>query len=133
MTLQHFGKEYGNNASENYERFFVPAIGAPLANDLVDRANIQSGERVLDLACGTGIVARKAFEKTGETSFVAGLDINPGMLAVASDRSPSNIKWYEAKQSSHCKRGKEIVWQIFRIFFAYGKQSATNNFNNVNC
>ncbi len=96
MALQHFGREYGGNASENYERFFVPAIGAPLAVDLVDRAMIQPGEQVLDVACGTGIVARTASERVGEKGTVSGLDINPGMLAVARAVSPRDIDWHEA-------------------------------------
>jgi len=96
MALQHFGREYGSNASENYERFFVPAIGAPLAADLVERAKIQPGERVLDVACGTGIVTRMATERAGDTGSVTGLDINPGMLAVARAVCPRGIGWQEA-------------------------------------
>lgn len=96
MTLQHFGKEYGSNAPLNYERFFVPAIGAPLATDLIESAMILPGERILDVACGTGIVARLVFKKSGNTSSVTGLDINPGMLAVAREVSPPEINWMEA-------------------------------------
>lgn len=96
MALLHFGKEYGGNASENYERYFVSAIGAPLAVDLVDRAMIRPGERVLDVACGTGIVARIALERVGHAGSVTGLDINPGMLAVARSVCPPDIEWHEA-------------------------------------
>jgi hypothetical protein len=51
MPQQHFGKTHGGSAPENYERYFVPAIGAPLAADLVDTAALRPGERVLDVAC----------------------------------------------------------------------------------
>ncbi len=74
---------YGGSAPECYERYFVPSIGAPLAGDLVEAAALRPGERVLDVACGTGIVARLAAERVGATGVVSGLDINPGMLAVA--------------------------------------------------
>jgi SAM-dependent methyltransferase len=74
---------YGGSAPENYERYFVPAIGEPVARDIIDRAALRAGERVLDVACGTGIVARLAAEEVGPTGTVAGLDVNPGMLAVA--------------------------------------------------
>jgi len=102
VSKQHFDEAYGVNPSENYERFFVPAIGAPLATDLVREAELRQGERVLDVACGTGIVARLAADRVGTTGTVAGLDINPGMLAVDRSSSPSSesIEWYEASADS---------------------------------
>ena len=86
------------NPSVDYERFFVPAIGAPLAIDLIRRAALRPGERVLDVACGTGIVARLALKELSANGTVVGLDINPDMLAVASTASPpgSSIDWHEA-------------------------------------
>ena len=76
-------KKYGSNAAENYERYFVPTIGTVWAIALLDAAELQSGERVLNIACGTGVVPRLAAERVGPKGTVAGLDINPGMLAVA--------------------------------------------------
>jgi ubiquinone/menaquinone biosynthesis C-methylase UbiE len=98
MAKPHFGETYEGNAAESYERFFVPAIGAPLARDLVRLAALRPGERVLDVACGTGVVARLASREVGATGTVAGLDVNPGMLAVArSTASPAaSIEWHEA-------------------------------------
>lgn len=75
--------DYRGNAAENYEKFFVPAIGAPLAADLVSTAALRPGERILDVACGTGVVARLAAAQVRGAGAVAGLDVNPGMLAVA--------------------------------------------------
>ena len=96
QTQQHYSTSYGGNLAENYERFFVSAIGEPLARDIIDLAGLKPGERVLDVACGTGIIARLAAEQVGGT--VTGLDINPGMLAVARKTvSPNNsFEWYEA-------------------------------------
>ena len=98
MAEQHFGKAYGGNPPANYERFFVPAIGAPLATDLIRLAALRPGERVLDVACGTGVVARLAAQQVGATGTVAGLDVNPGMLAVARSANPPGmtIEWHEA-------------------------------------
>jgi len=98
MTEQYFGKAYGGNPPANYERFFVPAIGAPLATDLIRLAALRPGERVLDVACGTGIVARLASQQVGDTGTVAGLDVNPGMLAVARSATPPGIRieWHAA-------------------------------------
>ena len=98
MSQQYYGEAYGESAPENYERFFVPAIGAPLANELIKTAALRPGERVLDVACGTGVVARLASKLVGAAGTVAGLDINPGMLAVARSTTPTDmaIDWHEA-------------------------------------
>lgn len=98
MSNQQFGAAYGANLPENYERFFVPAIGAPMAADLIRAAALRTGERVLDVACGTGIAARLAARQVGADGKVAGVDINPGMLAVARSSTPTDIsiEWHEA-------------------------------------
>jgi ubiquinone/menaquinone biosynthesis C-methylase UbiE len=87
------------NAAELYERYLVPAITGVWAADLVRRAALQPGERVLDVACGTGIVARLAAEQVGAQGAVVGLDLNTAMLAVARALSPpagATITWTEA-------------------------------------
>lgn len=98
MTQHHHGKTYRGSAPENYERYFVPAIGAPAARGLVAIAALRPGERALDVACGTGVVARLASEAVGPAGTVAGLDVNPGMLAVARSTAPPGqaIEWHEA-------------------------------------
>ncbi|HEY0879711.1 MAG TPA: methyltransferase domain-containing protein, partial [Zeimonas sp.] len=97
MTQPTFDKAYGGTAAENYERHFVPHIAAPLAANLLEAAALRPGERVLDVACGTGVVARMARQRVGDSGTVAGLDANPGMLAVARSASPKPaIDWYEA-------------------------------------
>ena len=98
MTQQAYGPSFGGNPAENYQRFFVPSIGAPVADDLIAYADLQPGERVLDVACGTGVVTRLAAERVGGSGAVAGLDVNPGMLAVARSQTPPDlsIDWYEA-------------------------------------
>jgi SAM-dependent methyltransferase len=83
---------------EAYERHLVPAIFAPWANVLLDLARLQPGERVLDAACGTGVVARAATSRVGATGQVTGVDLNPGMLDVArsvSGEAGQSIAWRE--------------------------------------
>lgn len=99
---QVYGRSYEGTAAENYQRFFVPAIGAPVADYLIAIAGLQPGERVLDVACGTGVATRVAAERVGAAGSVTGLDINPGMLAVAGSATPSgmSINWQEANAES---------------------------------
>lgn len=84
--------------AECYQEYFVPAIGGPVAEDLAASARLQPGERVLDVACGTGVVARLAATRVGAAGSVTGLDIHPGMLAVARSATPLDlsIEWLES-------------------------------------
>jgi ubiquinone/menaquinone biosynthesis C-methylase UbiE len=85
-------------AAELYERYLVPAITGVWAADLVQRAALQPGEWMLDVACGTGIVARLAAEQVGAQGAVVGLDLNTAMLEVARalPRPPgAAITWTE--------------------------------------
>jgi ubiquinone/menaquinone biosynthesis C-methylase UbiE len=100
MTDQKIRENHFMNAAEKYERFFVPVIAAPVAADLVRFAGVQPGERVIDIGCGTGIVARLACPHVGRAGKVAGVDINSDMLAVArSIALPQDvsIEWYQAR------------------------------------
>ncbi|TIS88384.1 MAG: methyltransferase domain-containing protein [Mesorhizobium sp.] len=79
----------------------LPALGAPVADDLIGIARLQPGQRVLDVACGTGVVTRLAADCVGASDTGAGLDVNAGMLAVARSHTPPDIsiEWYEASSS----------------------------------
>ena len=82
------------SAPELYQRYLVPAITTKWAEDLVNRAQPRADEAVLDVACGTGVVARLAAKTRAN---VTGLDLNGGMLTVArgvpSEGAP--IEWKE--------------------------------------
>ncbi|MGH9860318.1 MAG: methyltransferase domain-containing protein, partial [Candidatus Acidiferrales bacterium] len=83
-------------SAEAYEQNLVPLLFAPGAHFLVELAALEAGERVLDVACGTGIVARTAAVRVGAAGKVAGLDKNESMLEVArrtsQEISPA-IEW----------------------------------------
>jgi SAM-dependent methyltransferase len=94
---------YGGSAAEIYERHMVPAIFGPWAEDLLALATPKPGERVLDVACGTGVVARLAAQRVGSNGTVVGFDLNPGMLAVARAVPPphgAQIEWREGNVSA---------------------------------
>ena len=94
--------QVAGSAPEVYERELVPAVFGPWAPILVELAHPRTGERVVDIACGTGLVARIAAARVGPTGAVAGVDLNPGMLSVARSIAATNsqpgapIQWHEA-------------------------------------
>jgi SAM-dependent methyltransferase len=94
--------QVAGNAAEIYERALTPAVFAAWAPLVVALADPRSGERVLDVACGTGVVTRLVARQVGRTGKVVGLDLNPGMLAVAAATAASepptsaSITWQEA-------------------------------------
>lgn len=98
-TQPVYGQSFGEETARNYEQGFVPAIGAPFGAALVAAAALRRGERVLDVACGTGIVARLAADQVAPDGKVSGLDFNPAMLSVArsvAQSSGRSINWYES-------------------------------------
>ncbi len=78
--------------AEVYEEIFVPALFRRTAERLLAEAQISHGERVLDLGCGTGIVARLAADRVGASGSVTGLEPNEAMLAVARRIAPQ-VDW----------------------------------------
>ena len=81
-------------AAELYESTLVPAVFDPWAADLIERVPLLSEERVLDVATGTGIVARRAKRLMGPSGNVVGLDLNSSMLDIARTRTDGvGIDW----------------------------------------
>ena len=70
-------------AAQAYHEYMVPAMFDPWAEVLLAHANLQAGEAVLDVACGTGAVTRQAARQVGASGQVSALDLNPAMLEVA--------------------------------------------------
>jgi SAM-dependent methyltransferase len=107
-----------------YERELVPAVFGPWAPLVIALADLGPEECVLDLACGTGVVARIAAEKVGERGAVVAADLNPGMVAVArSLQAPAGatIEWREADAGALPFAGEAfdaVLCQLGLQFFA---------------
>lgn len=86
-------------AATVYEEFFVPALFAQWTELLAKAAAVTAGSRVLDVGCGTGVFARDVARRVGPNGFVAGVDVNPGMLAVALRVAPE-LEWREGSAES---------------------------------
>ncbi|GAB3022038.1 class I SAM-dependent methyltransferase [Natronobiforma cellulositropha] len=93
------GWQLTQSAPEAYEQYLIPPMFAPWADRLVETSAAHEGDRVLDVACGTGIVARRVATEVGTSGSVVGLDINEGMLAVAAEAAADSqppIEWRQA-------------------------------------
>ena len=80
--------------AEIYDDLFVPALFARWGPVMADAARLVAGDRVLDVACGTGAAALAAAARVGPTGSVTGLDPNPDMLAVARGKG-APVDWRE--------------------------------------
>ncbi len=83
------------NAAEVYDEFFLPALFEAWPPELISRARVGPGMRVVDVACGTGVLAIEAGKATRPGGSAVGVDLNPGMLMVARRKDPS-VDWQEA-------------------------------------
>ena len=113
------------DAAKAYEGLMVPALFGEWASKVADAAQIQPGGRVLDVACGTGILAREVASRTGASGFVAGLDPSAGMLEVAKQLAPS-VEWREGVAESlpfEDQTFDTVVSQFGLMFFAERREA----------
>jgi ubiquinone/menaquinone biosynthesis C-methylase UbiE len=113
------------DAATAYEEFFVPALFQEWAPRVAAAAQLQPGQRVLDVACGTGVLAREAASRVGAASRVVGLDRNPGMLTVARRFAPG-AEWREgvAEAIPYPDRSFDAVVSQFGLMFFTDRQQA---------
>ncbi len=93
------GFQLAGSTPERYETFVAP-IMAPFVGAVLEDAQIQPGEAVLDLACGTGFAARRAAVRVGPDGRVVGVDLNAVMLAVAARQEAGGGPTVEWRQAS---------------------------------
>lgn len=84
---------------EAFEKYVVPAFGDVWAQDIVKRAALRKGDRILDVGCGTGIVARYAYKSLGDSVHITGVDVNDIALDKAREISALNAAPIEWKQA----------------------------------
>src|SRR5919112_510996 len=126
-------RSFTGTAAENYERHFVPKIATPVSVALLEAAALQPGERVLDVACGTGLIARLAAERVGRSGTVTGLDLSPDMINVASAASPSTISWHvdDATSLPFPDGAYDVVLCQMGLMFMQDRQAAVGEMRRV--
>jgi ubiquinone/menaquinone biosynthesis C-methylase UbiE len=117
------------NPAETYESYMVPTLFGPWARQLIQLAQPRPGERVLDVGCGTGIVARQVAPLVAPKGKVIGLDFNANMLAVAraaAAREGLAIDWEEgrAEKLPYADGSFELVLSQFSLMFFADRRAA---------
>jgi ubiquinone/menaquinone biosynthesis C-methylase UbiE len=114
-----------------YEELLVPALFSEWANRLANSDEVKAARNILDVACGTGVVARTIAGQLKDGS-VSGLDPNPWMLAVAREKAP-DIKWYQGQAEElpfEDETFDAIVSQFGMMFFT-SPETALKEMNRV--
>jgi len=117
-------------AGRGYESLFVPALFEQWTKHLVEAAGIREGSHVLDIACGTGILARRALLRAGPDGRVIGVDPAPGMLAAAKEIEPG-IDWILCGAESlelDNETFDSVISQFGMMFFQDRQKSAEEMF-----
>jgi SAM-dependent methyltransferase len=96
------GFQLKGNAAQDYERYNVPRIVRPMAEAMFEHVVLRDGDRVLDAACGTGVVTRVAVERRTSLASIVGFDFNAGMLDVARANTPVTDIPVEWQQGDIC-------------------------------
>ena len=134
MTKQKSDSEAGQvtgSAAEVYEQFFVPALFQQWPAKLLDAAAVTSSDRVLDVACGTGVLACQA---SARTETVVGVDLNEEMLAMARKKA-SSVQWKQgnAEALPFEDSSFDVVMSQFGLMFFENPAAAVAEMIRVLC
>jgi SAM-dependent methyltransferase len=111
--------QISRDAAEVYEARFVPGTFAERAPHTLAAGGVGAGHDVLDVACGTGVVARAARERVGPEGSVTGVDLNEAMLDVARRLAP-DVDWHQGDAAAlpfDDARFDVVVCQMALMFF----------------
>ena len=95
-TMSLYARGATRSPADVYDEQFVPALFRQWGPVLCDAAQVRRGQRVLDVACGTGALTLALAERVGAAGSVHGLDANPDMLAVAR-RKKVPVEWVQGR------------------------------------
>lgn len=123
--MEHLSVTEPEETARAYEARLVPALFQEVATHLADAATVHTGQDVLDVACGTGILARAIARRYEGLGSITGLDLNPGMLAVARCKAPG-IDWQhgDAQALPFKDRSFDVVVSQFGLMLCHSPAQA---------
>jgi SAM-dependent methyltransferase len=97
-SLEGVHRTFGGSIPDYYERYLVPFYFTPFAHDLVARVQRSAPDRILELACGTGVVTQMLVDRLSGNGRIVATDLNQAMIDMARTKSPraGNIDWQVA-------------------------------------
>jgi len=124
--------QVATTAAEVYEEFFIPALFGQWPERLLGAAEVAAGHSVLDVGCGTGVLARAAARRVGDSGRIVGIDPNAGMLVVA-ERAPERVEWTTGvAESLPFEEGEfDRVMSQFVLMFLEDRQRALSEMARV--
>jgi ubiquinone/menaquinone biosynthesis C-methylase UbiE len=120
---------------ENYDRYLGPVLFEPFAADLAERvsARVPANGKVLELACGTGIVTRRLRDRLPDTVQIVATDLNEAMMNHAARKFAltENVEWRQADATNlpfEDQSFDAIVCQFGVMFFPDKQQAMREAF-----
>ena len=100
MAEQHAA--FVGSIPPNYDRYLGPLLFYPYADDLAARLPVARGTRVLEVACGTGIVTGRLVRRLASQGTLVATDLNDAMIAHARAQIPDDpaLEWRQADGTS---------------------------------
>ena len=115
-----------------YENLWVPALFGQWAKIVTEEAQPGNTQQVLDVACGTGVLAQEVATRLNHPGQVTGVDSNPGMLSVAMEHN-KNINWVQgpAEDLPFPDNSFDVVLCQFGLMFFADRVKAIQEMNRV--
>ena len=137
VTYKQELKKLWNEKAQTYHERYASKKAGPFKSmeELLSAAELQKGDRVLDVGTGTGVVATEAVRRVGSDGSVVGIDLSPGPLEIARRVAgeTKNLKFLEmdAEDLTFTDGSFDVVLSEFALMFFPDSQKALREMRRV--
>ena len=122
-----------NEVAPRYHKRWASVNKGPFQSTkkLIELIKINKNNRVLDVACGTGVVTKQIQKKVGKSGYVVGIDTSTTAIKIAKKENKKNLDFLnaDAENLSFSKKF-DIVTCQYALFFFPNAQKALKNIKN---